>query len=81
MWAVVRPARVVPQPGFSLGLQGTYPPVEGGPGGPVVAAGRCDVAAHFLGVLDHRKAMPDQALLLTLIHKGFLYSNRETPPP
>ena len=58
-------------------VESVPPLLEHGPADPVVAACRRDVAGDLLGVAKHGQAMPDLALLLSIVHQMFL--SREAP--
>jgi hypothetical protein len=70
VWRVQRLRRAVSQPGLAELLVAVQPLVEGRPGDPVVPTRRRDVPGHLLGVAKHRQAVPDYALLLSLVHRA-----------
>jgi hypothetical protein len=65
---VVRLGRTVSQAVLAELLVAVPPLVEGRAGDPVVAARRRDVAGHLVGVAKDGQAVPDLALLLSLVH-------------
>ena len=69
--AVIAPRAAVPQPARA-GLLAAIPPLaQRRRADAVVGARRRDVARYLLGVAKHRQAMPDLALLLSIVHQAF----------
>ena len=70
--AVMGPRAAVTQPLGGQLVESVAPLVEEGAADALVAARRCDVAGDLLGVAKHRQAVPDLALLLSVVHQDFL---------
>jgi hypothetical protein len=65
------------QPGLAFVLIAAPPPVEALAGNPEIKTRRRHAPGHFLSVTEHRQAMPDLPLLLSVVHPDL--QSQETP--
>lgn len=64
----MRPRGAITEAGLAELVVAALPSVEALSTDPVVPAGRRDVPAHLLGMAQHRHAVPDLALLFSVVH-------------